>query len=207
MSPKIRVNSSEWFYDGCESRITQLALALKFIDRFSNQAPLGHLFFSVGGEEIILPQNLSGYYLILDTGSLKGNQTLTIESDYYLKKQQLIIIPDLTTQPLTLNPVVSISLDPNPQYPFPSHATLVRGSVKNFAPVAGADVKVRDRATPAQWAETTITDSKGDFVLFFKGINEGGEEISIRVSKGGREEEKVETIFPRKTTVIHFTLP
>ncbi|KQC04755.1 MAG: hypothetical protein APR53_02795 [Methanoculleus sp. SDB] len=206
MSPKIRVNSSEWFYEGCESRITQLALALKIFDKFTNKIPLGHLFFSIDGKTVTLSQNLSGYYLILDIDSLNGNGVLTIESDFYMKHQQSLQIPDLTTEPLMMNPVVPISLNPNPQYPFPSHATLVRGSVKDGAYVADADVKVRDRVNSSHWAETTRTDSKGEFVLFFKNIQDPGETISIRVSEGGREEEKGETIFPRKTTVMHFFL-
>lgn len=207
MSPKIRVNASEWSIDGCESWISQLALALKFVDRFSEQDPIGHLFFSVDGKRIALPQNQSGYYLILDSNPLKGDQTLTIESDYYLITEEVLHIPDLTVTPLALNPVVRIYLDPGPQYPFPSHATLVRGSVKGVAPDSVCEVKVKGLAAPAPLTRPTSTDPRGDFVLFFKGIKEEGEDISIVISKCRNEIERQVKILPRTIASASFEFP
>lgn len=211
MSPKIRVNSTEWEYNGCESRITLLSLALKFTDQFNNQSPLGHLFFSIKGKKITLLQNPSGYFLIRDTDLLTGTKILTIESEYYITREKEITIPDPALPPR--NPVIPIDLYPNSRYPFPSHATLVRGTVKDPAPVSGADVRVRDRTPalppppPDVWAEATKTDVTGDYVLFFRDVKEAGEDISIQAHDGARLKEIPVKIFPRKTIIVQFSLP
>lgn len=79
------------------------------------------------------------------------------------------------------NPVVEFTLKPEPCYPFPGNATLIRGLVtwaagtKRGLPVDNANVKVVGKNIG------TITDKNGEFVLFFKGIKK--EDIAIEIRK------------------------
>jgi hypothetical protein len=77
------------------------------------------------------------------------------------------------------NPDVTILLKPLPSYPFPNHATLVRGllidSGKN--PVVDATVKVASQNIE------TKSDINGEFVLYFNKIQ--NKNISISIGKNG----------------------
>jgi hypothetical protein len=69
-----------------------------------------------------------------------------------------------------------IVLKPNPSYPFPDNATLVRGYASNTVPVKDALVKVLGDTL------ITITDKNGEFVLYFRDKTE--RTITINISKG-----------------------
>ncbi len=59
--------------------------------------------------------------------------------------------------------VVNITLKPNPSYPFPSGATLIRGNVYDSAGEAVSDAKVKVRGKDVE----NKTTEEGEFVLYF----------------------------------------
>lgn len=153
-------------------KTTNLSLAILLIDDFTRREPIGRINVELKDEDIEAIKNLSGYYLFTDlTG---GNYTISIESDVYFSEEKEVNIP----HPDPKNPVVEIILKPVPAYPFPENATLVRGLVSNTNPVVNADVKVLGKTIE------TKTDERGEFVLYFKGINKT-ESIAIEIKKDG----------------------
>ena len=94
-----------------------------------------------------------------------------------------------------LDYVNEIFLKPLPSYPFPSHATLVRGSVSNEDPVVNAEIDVV--GTTIQ----TRTYERGEFVIYFKGV-EDKKEITIEIKKNRDTKTVDETIEEGKTTNI-----
>ncbi len=87
--------------------------------------------------------------------------------------------------------VVEIALKPKPSYRFPSSATLARGLVSNTGPVVNADVTVVAKTIE------TLTDEKGEFVLYFKGIKQ--EVITVEIKKGGNTKSVNTTVEEGKT--------
>lgn len=80
------------------------------------------------------------------------------------------------------NPVVSVLLKPLPNYPFPNHATLVRGLLVSIDsrenPVVDARVKVTGQD------KETKSDKSGEFVLYFNNIK-NKVQISIEIENNG----------------------
>jgi hypothetical protein len=69
------------------------------------------------------------------------------------------------------------TLEPSTRYPFPSDATLVRGTVTSGnVPLAGATV--RRAGDPMAY----VTDAAGDYVLFFDDVPGVGAAITIQAS-------------------------
>ncbi|MFZ3167954.1 MAG: hypothetical protein WA130_10100 [Candidatus Methanoperedens sp.] len=62
--------------------------------------------------------------------------------------------------------IVEILLKPIPNYPFPATATLIRGSFLSKDPSNPVKVKAGDRME-------TVTNDRGEFVLYFKGAKKG----------------------------------
>jgi hypothetical protein len=151
--------------------ITNLSMAVWLTDEYTKQEPLGYIKAMVKEGDIEAIKNLSGYYCF--TNLPTGNYTVSIESDWYFPHET----PVDTSVLAPMNPVVGIELKPKPSYPFPSHATLVRGVVMGAGgPVANADVEVVGKTIK------TITDERGEFVLYFMGIK--SEAITIEIKKG-----------------------
>ena len=99
--------------------------------------------------------------------------------------------------------ILEILLKPRPSYPFAGNAILVRGSVSNTEPSADYSINVVDENI------TTRTDERGEFVLFFKGIeqNEENEEekekdITIEIKKNGSTKTINTAIEEGKTTYL-----
>lgn len=92
--------------------------------------------------------------------------------------------------------ILEILLKPRSSYPFPGYATLVRGLVLNNHPVPDAIVK--DVANSIR----TKTDKNGEFVLFYKGI-EDGTSIDIDIIKNSDSKHLTDIIItPEKTLFL-----
>ena len=78
--------------------------------------------------------------------------------------------------------ILEILLKPRSSYPFPNNATLVRGLVSNTDPVVDCSIVVNENIT-------TKTDERGEFVLFFKGIGNKENDITIKINKNGSTKE------------------
>ena len=150
---------------------TNLSLAVWLTDENTGEKPIGRIKVTLEKGEIKAFKNLSGYYCFTDLSH--KDYHLNIESDFYFPVDKTIAIP----LPDPKKPVDTIILKPNPVYPFPISATLVRGLVSNTGPVVNALVSVAGKTIE------TITDERGEFVLYFKGIKK--EDITIEIRKDG----------------------
>ncbi len=101
------------------------------------------------------------------------------------------------------NLILNIRLKPNPLYPFPSGATLVRGSVQDPAgdPISEAEVELVGDAL------NTRTTDNGDFVLYFP-ASQGDGSIQIRVKPRGSPPKTVNAeVRKGRTTSLTITYP
>jgi len=174
-------------YEG-DKLTTILSLAVRLIDDFTERETIGSIKVTIKEGDIKAFKNLSGYYLFSDMNT--GNYNVAVGSDFYLPEETAVNIP----QPDPKNPVVEISLKPRPSYLFPSYATLVRGLVSDGSPVAKAEVEVVGKPIK------TLTDEKGEFVLYFKGIEI--ENITVEIKKGGNTKSVNTTIEEGKTVSL-----
>ncbi len=165
---------------------TNLSLAVWLTDENTGEKPIGRINVILEDAEIKAFKNLSGYYCFTDLSH--KDYHLNIESDFYFPANKTIAIP----LPDPEKPVDdNIILKPNPVYPFPVSATLVRGLVSNTGPVVKALVSVAGKTIE------TITDERGEFVLYFKGIKE--EDITIEIRKDGDTKDVNTTIEEGRT--------
>lgn len=176
----------------CGTTVTILSMSVRLTDGYTGGEPVGHLKVMAddNGKAV---KNLSGYYCF--TGLPSGTHIVNIESDLYFTEDITIDISALNPK----NPVVEIKMRPRPSYPFPGHATLVRGLVLNTQPVVNAKVEVTGKTIK------TITDERGEFVLYFKGIKQ--EDITLEIKKD-LNTKTINTIINEGETsfigVIHF---
>jgi hypothetical protein len=164
---------------------TNLSLAVWLTDENTGKKPMGRVKVTLEEGEIKAFKNLSGYHCFTDLYHKDYN--LNIESDFYFPADKKIVIP----LPDPKKPVDDTILKPNPVYPFPISATLVRGLVSNTGPVVNALVSVVGKTIE------TITDERGEFVLYFKGIKK--EDITIEIRKDGDTKAVNTTIEEGKT--------
>lgn len=174
-------------YEG-DKITTVLSLAVRLIDDFTEKETIGNIKVTIKEGDIKAFKNLSGYCLFNDFAP--GNYNLLIESEYYFLQETPVNIP----QPDPKNPVVEISLKPIPAYPFPGYATLARGLISDGNPVGNAQVEVVGKPIK------TLTDEKGEFVLYFRGIKQ--ENITIEIKKGGSTKSVNTTIEEGKTASL-----
>jgi hypothetical protein len=174
-------------YEG-DKITTTLSLAVSLTDDYTEKEPIGNIMVTIKEGDIKAFKNLSGYYLFNDFAP--GNYNLLIESEYYFLQETPVNIP----QPDPKNPVVEISLKPIPAYPFPGYATLARGLISDGSPVANAQVEVVGKPIK------TLTDEKGEFVLYFRGIKQ--ENITIEIKRGGSTKSVNTTIEEGKTVSL-----
>jgi hypothetical protein len=176
-----------------ETIISNLSLAVWLTDGFTQEKPLGAANVAIieNGKKSF--RNLGGYHLFTDLGN--GNYTLSVTADLYFPAETMVNTSLLDP----MNPVIGFTLTPRPSYPFPGNATLVRGVVTNGEPEVGASVTVAGKP------QTTFTDDRGEFVLFFSGTKE--EHITIEIANYWRTISISTTIKEGTTTsvgLIHF---
>lgn len=168
---------------------TKLSLAVWLIDDYTKKELIGSAKVKLKEGDIEAIKNISGYYCFIDLTA--ENYTVGIESDFYFPKEETVDTSALDPK----NPVVAIELKPKPSYPFPGHATLVRGLVEGAGgPVVNADMEVVGKTIK------TITDEKGEFVLYFEGIKE--ENITIEIKKDGSTKSVNTTVKEGKTVSL-----
>ena len=164
---------------------SHLSFAVMLIDEYTQDGPSGRIEVKIKEGGPAAARNLSGYFLVTDRAP--GLYTVSIEADYYFAAEQVVNTPTLDPKA----PVVLIVLKPNPRYPFPAGATLLRGVVVNSSPVAGAAISVTGKTI------TTNSDQQGEFVLYFRGIKT--EAITVVIQKGSDTKSVGATIEEGKT--------
>ncbi len=149
--------------DVLERRTTKLSLAVFLMDDYSGGMPPCAVNVSLKEIEEKPIKNPGSYYLFLN---LPGDTyTVRVRSDHYFAEESgTINIAELDPA----DPVVSITLKPDPSYPFPSGATLIRGMVYDSEgkSVSGARVSVLGIDI---WNKTT---EWGEFVLYSGDLTE-----------------------------------
>ena len=172
---------------------TTLTFAVWLTDEFTQQGPVGSVQVIIKGGTRAAVKNLSGYFLFTDLAP--GTYDVRSESEFYIPAEQTIDTTVLNPK----QPVAEIVLKPNPSYPFPGSATLLRGVVTNGTPLAGAQVSVTGKTM------TTVTDKRGEFILFFTGIKQ--EATTVMIQQGANSKAVAATIEEGKTAstgIIHF---
>ncbi len=172
---------------------SNLTFAVLLTDEYTQEAPVGGVQVRLKERGVKATENLSGYFLFMDLAP--GIYAILVESDHYFSAEKSVDTSTLDAK----NPVVQMVLKPNPRYPFPAGATLLRGVVTNAAPVNAADVSVIGKTI------TTVTDERGEFVLHFRGIKT--EALTIVIQKGGDTKSVGATVEEGETVsagMIHF---
>jgi hypothetical protein len=189
-SPFVTEKFLAYISDVVESNLTFAAV---LTDEYTPEGPVGGVQVKLKEKGSNVSKNLSGYFLFTDLGT--GIYTIRVESDHYFPAEKSVDTSILDAK----NPVVQVVLKPNPGYTFPAGATLLRGVVANVAPINAAAVSVVGKTV------TTVTDERGEFVLYFRGIKT--EAITIVIQKGGDTKSVGATIEEGKTVSvgrIHF---
>jgi hypothetical protein len=192
-----------------ERSIAILSLAVSLVDDYIDRQPIGEIKLTMGEKEAI--KNPSGYYLFLDLPP--GNYRLRVQPQYHFDQEVDVSLP------LSGEPVVSLTLKPNPCYPFPESATLIRGMVKDTddKPVAEATAGIIGKEIENK------TTQNGEFVLYFKTLTEqdiikvnnkryvkgdGDKELQLQVTHPSYESKTVsiEELEEGKTASVSITL-
>ncbi len=172
-----------------DSLITKLSIALRVTDSFTGEMVLNSIRVSIPENNKIAYKNPSGYFIFTDIK--EDNYLVAIDSEIFFPVNKQIDISSLDPK----NPVVTINLIPNPAYPFPENATLIRGIVTGIAgPIENASIKVISKQIE------TMTDERGEFALYFKDIK--NEHIQINIQKGGDTKVISADVLERRTVSI-----
>jgi len=159
-----------------DARSLNLSFAVWLIDDYTREKPIGRIQVEIKKINKSAFRNLSGYYCF--TGLEAENYIVSIKPELYFRRN---IRVDMSAFSDPNNPVVKVngkpevSLKPNPGCPFPANATLVRGQIESSSgkPVAGLRVRVKGKDIE------NFTDSRGEFVLYFKNVVKTEEVILI----------------------------
>ncbi len=154
----------DFFFHPADVRKSVLAFALWILDEFTQKPVEAQVTVKIKGDDKHKPiRNPSGYYCFVDLAS--ATYLVQVEAEGYFPFEEPV---DMATLP-GLNPVYDVILKPNPAYPFPPNATLIRGVVKSPGPVPNAVVTAASsflKKNPPQ----TRTNENGEFVLFLKKV-------------------------------------
>lgn len=161
------------------------------IDDYTKGKPVGNIRVEIKETSKKAFRNLSGYYCF--TGLEVGSYTVSIKPELYFPEEIIVnmsVFSDPNNPVVEVNSKPEVAIKPSPRYPFPANATLVRGLIESGSgkPVAGLKVRVKGKDIE------NLTDSRGEFVLYFKNviktedviliINEETDEHSITVEEG-----------------------
>ncbi len=157
----------------------KLSLAIKLVDDFTKQAPIGKVSVNLVGEKRKIARNLSGYYLFLDLPVKE--YSLQTRSDFYFDETSTLTVtaidPESTFEEKTTQILKEIVLKPNPSYPFPNGATLIRGIVQDQKQnsLHSANVSIVEKSL------LTSTTEKGEYVFCFSRLT--GDDVIIKDGK------------------------
>ncbi|GMK40230.1 hypothetical protein PCCS19_32850 [Paenibacillus sp. CCS19] len=171
-----------------ESFVSRVAAAIRPVDGLSpGGVPIGSLTVTLSGVERPPIRNRGGWYVFPDLPD--GTYTLHIQSGLYRDVQQQVNVAGL--EPVALD----VKLQPACSYPFPGHATLLRGLVQLPAqkPAVGAFVEAEVlQPESAYTASLGEPAGAGDTVLKLGGLSAGsippGSVLLLKDSNAGRLE-------------------
>lgn len=164
--------------------LTKLSMAIWLIDDYTKKEPIGEIKIKIQNRDtneirnVKAAKNLSGYFIYKDLPDAR--YSISIEPELYFPIKE---IPVDLPLPDSKNPVIDIKktvLKPMSSYPFPGNATLIRGIVSN---TDSAENPVPDANITAGKLLETFTDKRGEFVLYFRGIDK--KRITVKIENGG----------------------
>jgi hypothetical protein len=168
---------------------TEVSIVIRLIDEFALAQPVGSVDVRIEALNLLAIRNSGGFHIFTDLEP--GEVILSVASEYYHPATQVITLTLGDRRPL----LQVIKLNPLPSYPFPGTATLVRGTVKAALPVSGATV------ITVGGGEETVTDERGEFVLYYKGIRKS-ESKTIEIKKDGDGKNVPVTVQEGKTVSL-----
>jgi len=151
--------------------LREVALVVLLIDGYSGGSPKPEAGVVIKGSRYPAIRNLSGHHVFTRIPRMETFE-LQVSCPGFFPGTLTLTPGDLALlEPK--RPVVTLTLEPLPSYPFPSGATLIRGMVRDTEsrPVPDARVEAEGKTTG------TYTTHEGEFVLFFTGITE--EEVQV----------------------------
>lgn len=187
-----------------EIKVT-VSLAVRLIDDFSAEKPIGRLSVSLKDEEYKPVRTAPDRFVFLDLPKAPSDKyTVQVESEFYFydNTSQYNEVTLSSLDPL--DPSVELHLKPKPAYPYPAGTTLIRGIVVSQTskkPLADAVVEVVEQAVNKKVSGTLTTDT-GDFALYFpplksEDVEDHGthryvlvnqsKQITVKASKSGKE--------------------
>ncbi len=186
MSSARRYSNEIYNFYQTDSLVTKVSIVFWITDNLTGRMVPDAIKVSIPENKRLAYRNLSGYFIFTDL--CDGVYSVMIESELFFSVSKQIDTSSIDPK----NPVVSVQLIPKPSYPFPENSTLIRGLVNSITgPVDNALIKVIGKQFE------TITDERGEFVLYFKNIKH--EQIQINIEKGGDTKIITAGIFEGKT--------
>ncbi|EFM11333.1 conserved hypothetical protein [Paenibacillus curdlanolyticus YK9] len=150
-----------------ESFVSRVSAAIRPIDELAaDRSPIGQVQITLEGITAKPLRNRSGWQVFMDLPS--GNYVGRLVSEHYLDAEISITVQS-GADPVALD----VPLLPRSSYPFPSHATLLRGVVKDQAGVPVNDAVVEGvRLEPADSyaAMLAAAGAMGGTRLFLSGL-------------------------------------
>jgi hypothetical protein len=153
-----------------EKQVTRLSFVVILVDDYSGEDPIGKVNVSLENRKEKPIKTPSSYYAFVDL--TPDIYTIHVESHYYSDSNEELNINQFDH----LKPLI-IRLRPNPSYPFPPGATLIRGTVCDPGKNVKADSKVTLKVTASgkdsqgntvnpEYNTETKTSENGEFILY-----------------------------------------
>jgi len=152
-----------------EQTHSQVALAVRLIDDYTGGQPAGRVSVFIRGCSYNTVKTAGGYYVFSDLPS--GVYKVAVQAEYYFDAETVIDTGVLDKR----SPVANITLRPNPGYPFPDGATLLRGMIYDQTGhgIPGAEVSA-DIMLPENTVKARVGNpapDAGDTLIELIGIN------------------------------------
>lgn len=172
------------FPDNSDTHI--VSLVIQVFDRYTEKPITSGITITCDSKTILPKKSREGYLILTDL--TVGSYRIGVNSELFFPTPEIQIIAQVHPSPQPIQ-IHQFSLNPRPIYPFPSDATLVRGTVvSSGATIDAADVTadreiIVDKDKPEEniiQTVSTITDHNGEFVLFFRKCGKGTVTVTIK---------------------------
>ncbi len=179
-------------------RKTKLLFVVHVKDAFRPRKHiLGNSIVTINGEAVKSLKHRPGFFPVVNMRA--GQYSVAVSNALYCDQIREIETSELNP----LSPAVEMALEPNLFYAFPRGATLLRGKVMARSGPAVMDAVVNVNEIDKAF----ITDKRGEFVFYFKRLEEEEEPVSVVVSKPGFMQKEVNVNIVRgDVNLLEFTL-
>ncbi|MBU7005782.1 carboxypeptidase-like regulatory domain-containing protein [Phosphitispora fastidiosa] len=152
-----------------EQTHSQVSLAVRLIDDYTGGYPAGRVSVFIRDCSCNAVKTASGYHVFSNLPS--GVYQVAVRADYYFDTETIVDTGVLDKR----SPVANITLRPNPGYPFPDGATLLRGMVYDQTgqgiPGAGVSAEIMLPETAVKARVGNPAPDAGDTLIKLIGIN------------------------------------